>query len=117
VGLNCTLYAEHRIIWKMMTGDDPSDTVDHKNNDPRDNRWSNLRIANETQQKWNRGLQSNNKSGYRGVSLHMNGRYQARINDGRTYKHLGLFDTPKEASEAYQAAARMLHGEFHHTPR
>lgn len=48
------------------------------------------------------GRYRNNKSGFPGVSLHKkSGRWQALIGyEGRNY-HIGLFDTPEAAHQAY----------------
>ena len=90
--------------------------VDHK--EPRDgshaqDRLSNLRIASNSQNGMNRGCSSNNKSGYKGASLHKHsGKWQAVImSQGRT-KHLGYFPTAEAAALAYDKAAKGLHGEF-----
>ena len=42
------------IIWKIMTGTDPCQEVDHKNGVRNDNRWDNLRLATSHQQCLNR---------------------------------------------------------------
>ena len=50
-----------------------------------------------------REIQKNNTSGYRGVSWHKSTmKWQSRINTNGKEKHLGWFDCPKEAGEAYQ---------------
>lgn len=50
-----------------------------------------------------------NKTGYRGVSK--NGlKYAAQICVDGMKKHLGLYDTPKEAHEAYLAARGLQNG-------
>lgn len=102
-------YQAHRIVWKLMTGEEPPATIDHINGDPLDNRWANLRAATMLQQSGNQPLQSNNTSGYRGVSRHLGGKWLVQL--GKRY--LGLFDTPEAASAAYEAAAREYFGEFY----
>jgi len=64
VGIDGELYLAHRIIWKMVTGTDPIE-VDHKRG--KSNKWSNLRNATSLQNNRNRRLNSNNKSGVKGV--------------------------------------------------
>ena len=50
-------YLAHRVIWMMMTGEDPGQlSIDHKNRDNKDNRWENLRLATQEQQNLNRGF-------------------------------------------------------------
>jgi hypothetical protein len=57
-------------------------------------------------------LRTNNRSGYKGVCWHKKtGKWVAQINiDGRR-KHLGLFDNPWEAAQAYNVAARAIWGD------
>ncbi len=59
----------HRVIWKMVTGEEP-DTIDHVNGIKSDNRWANLRSVSNAENHRNMPLQKNNTSGFPGVSLH-----------------------------------------------
>lgn len=44
------VFREHRLIWWMVTGQDPGDLyIDHKNMQRDDNRWCNLRKATHSQ--------------------------------------------------------------------
>ena len=99
----------HRLLSKAPDGMD----VDHINGDKLDNRKSNLRVCTQSQNMMNRGLQKNNKSGFKGVSRHsQSGKWWARIaKDGKKFS-LGLHHTPEEAGEAYRKAAESLHGEY-----
>lgn len=45
---NGVTYFAHRIIWKMLHGDDP-EVIDHINGDPSDNRASNLRSGSQSE--------------------------------------------------------------------
>jgi len=51
-----------------------------------------------------RKKQKVSSSGFRGVQELSSGRYQAKIKIGVKYKHLGTFDTAKEAAHAYDQA-------------
>ena len=57
-----------------------------------------------------------NPSGFRGVYRH-GARYKAAISAHGVFRHLGVFDTPEEASAVYEAAARELYGEFYSESR
>ncbi len=86
---------------------------DHKNGNTLDNRRSNLRLATHSQNQHNKGLQSNNTSGYKGVTFSKtHKKWRANIQIDNKKKFLGLFDTPEQAHKAYCKAAKELHGEF-----
>lgn len=89
----------------------PGEHCDHINGDGLDNRRSNLRIANRSQNQMNRGMQKNNTSGFKGVTSSGN-RWCAYIRCGGVSRNLGMFDSPEEAARAYDRRALELHGEF-----
>jgi hypothetical protein len=61
----------------------------------------------------NRPAQVNNTSGYKGVYFNKkNNKWVAAICINRKTTYLGCFINPKEASEAYKAAALNIHKEF-----
>ena len=78
-----------------------------------DYKRGNLRWGTEKDQKLNRNLFKNNKSGYLGV-YKQNGKWRAEIKiDGKKI-HLGYFDFPEEAFDAYQKAYLEAHGPEQH---
>jgi hypothetical protein len=104
---------KYKKIWmhRLIT-DCPTDKiVDHINRDRLDNRRSNLRTCTQAQNQMNADIRCTNTSGYRGVSR-LSGKWSARIRIDGVRKFLGLFDTPEEASKAYQAVAVKHYGEF-----
>lgn len=103
-------YAGHRLAFLFMTGEMPTGMVDHINGDPSDNRWSNLRLATPEQNAINRRTVS--ATGFKGVTRHSGGKYQASIKVKGRGIYLGLYATAKEASEAYQTAAKEHFGSF-----
>ena len=106
-------YAAHRLAFLMVTGQWPNKLVDHIDRDPLNNAWSNLREATHAQNSQNCEMRARNRSGYRGVSFHKSsGKWTASIKANGVLKHLGSFNTKKDAAEAYYAASRELHGEF-----
>lgn len=97
------LYTTSRVIWKLVTGNDPPALVDHQNGNPLDNRWDNLRLATHSQNCINSVRL--NKTGYKGVSETPYGKFQAWLQiDKRTRVSLGNFNTAEEAHQARLAA-------------
>lgn len=106
-------YLAHRVIYCMIHGSWPEADVDHIDRDRSNNRANNLRSASRSQNLCNRPSQSNNLSGFKGVSFHKGrSKYFARIGLYGKQHFLGYFNTPESAHEAYCLAAKRLHGEF-----
>lgn len=103
----------HRLIMSSIQGRvlGRREYVDHWDNDPFNNRRGNLRLCTNKENIRNGGMRKNNTSGYKGVSLHY-GRWNACISVDRKTIHLGTFDTPELAHEAYCKAAVKYFGEF-----
>jgi hypothetical protein len=114
VSIDGKQYPAHRIIWLYMTGEWPGRMhVDHIDGDASNNSWTNLRLATPAQNAANSKRQSNNTSGYKGVTFDsVNRKWRAEIRFNRKLKNLGRFDTPERAHEAYVDAAKALFGEF-----
>ena len=105
-------YLAHRLAFLAMTGEWPVAEVDHRDGDPANNRWRNLRPATRSQNAANTGLRRA-KDLPKGVSYRASsGRYLAQIVTRRETRYLGSFATPEEAHRAYLYAARLFHGSF-----
>jgi len=99
----------HRLIMNAQPGEE----VDHIHHLTLDNRKSELRLCTGSQNQQNRGAQSNNTSGYKGVCWNkQKQKWMAQICLNGKRKNLGLFATPELAHEAYCKAAYELHGDF-----
>jgi len=117
-------YQAHRIIWLWMTGVWPKEMIDHKDCDPSNNRWSNLREATAQENIRNRPVMRTNEVGLKGVSPQFRnkdpktgvrprtGRWKAQIRINSRVVHLGFFKTPEEAHAAYKRAADQFYGAF-----
>jgi hypothetical protein len=106
-------YKEHRLAFLYMNGKWPTYQVDHINEIKDDNRWCNLREANQPQNSANRGKNKNNTSGYKGVIWHKRDQtWQAQIRVNGKTVFLGSFFSKQEAHAAYCAAAEKYFGEF-----
>ena len=99
-------------LHRLLMNPSPTQLVDHINNNPLDNRRCNLRIVNKSQNGANRPKTKRNTSGYKGVTKLKNGKYMARIMVNYRGIYLGCYETPIEASRAYQKAEREYFGEY-----
>ena len=104
--------AGHRLVaTAFLPNPDNKQCVDHIDNNPKNNNLTNLRWATHSENSINRvGVKG--AVPFRGVAKHFK-KYQAHISVDGTAIHLGLFETPEEAYEMYDAVARGLYGEFY----
>lgn len=87
--------------------------VDHKDTNGLNNTRDNLRIATSRQNCQNKSKNSNNESGYKGVSLiKKTGKWAAYIENMGVSQYIGCFDNPIDAHKAYCDKADELFGEF-----
>lgn len=117
VTVNYKSYLVHRVIYLMHTGELP-ELLDHIDRDTYNNKIENLRPADKALNSWNRGLQANNSSGYRGVSWNVHaGKWHAYIKDKGKRLHIGLYDNVEEASKAYECKRFELRGDESFVPQ
>ena len=85
----------------------PGREVDHIDRNPLNNVPKNLRLVTRSVNAANSGKQSNNTSGYKGVSWSkQNQKWRACIAKDSTFIHLGYFDDILDAAAAVNAAYR-----------
>lgn len=109
--LNYRYVLAHRVIWKLMTGEEPVE-VDHIDGDRANNRWKNLRHVTSAGNNRNAARRSDNTSGVVGVVWHKRRRkWMAGTSIGGKYQFLGLFNDFDEAVAARKAAERL--SDFH----
>lgn len=81
------LYIASRLAWLYVTGKWPENEIDHRDRDPMNNRWKNLRdLTHEA------NLQNNGGKGYTKKGR----KWQVQ----RSHKYIGLFNTKEEAAIA-----------------
>jgi hypothetical protein len=91
----------------------PNLQVDHIDHDTLNNTKSNLRIVTIQQNCLNRGIRSDNRTGFKGVSLvKSSGKYTARIVINGSRICVGYFDSAEEAHKAYVEYSKQYHGEY-----
>lgn len=106
-------YWGQRLAWLYVHGRWPSVIIDHINGNRSDNRITNLREATHKQNCQNASRYSSNKFGFKGVSLRREtGKFRSCIRIDKRTKHLGEFNTPEEAYDAYCKAAVKYFGDF-----
>jgi len=87
--------------------------TDHINRNKLDNRKENLRTCSLSQNLRNRGKQSNNTSGYKGVCWHKRAnKWVVFIEVNKKQLYLGLHENIIDAARTYNAAAKKHYGEF-----
>lgn len=94
----------------------PASHVDHRDQNSLHNWRDNLRLATRSQNQANRRLQSNNTSGYRGVSFrkefsHVERPWRAYVYSKKRI-NIGVYKTAVEAAVAHDLKALEVYGEF-----
>lgn len=102
----------HRVILNVPK----NQIIDHINRNKLDNRKSNLRIADPTGNNANKGLQTNNTLGYKGLKLkfYKDGtpKYEVIVRHKNIKHYIGVFKSKEEAALAYNEAAIKYFGEY-----
>lgn len=111
VGVDGGLYKRSRLAWLIEKGRWPADEVDHRDCDPANDRWRNLRAATRPQNMCNTRVRA--RSGLKGAYLTRDGRkFESSITVGTCRIYLGRFDTAEQAHAAWRRAAKKHHGKF-----
>lgn len=96
-------YLTHRVVWKMMHGDEP-EQIDHLNGNRADNRPDNLRSSCNQDNSRNQARRKN-ASGVSGIYKHKaSGLWHARIYVAGKAKSLGYFHDLADARIAREKA-------------
>ena len=100
----------HRLITNC---EDENFVVDHINHIPYDNRKENLRICTLSQNGMNKSKQSNNTSGYTGITYdHYSQKWRVRIGVNNKTVNIGKFISIDEAIKARKEAEEKYFGEY-----
>ena len=99
------LYFAHRVIWAMTHNEWPEYEIDHKQGVRHDNRISELRAVDPSENRKNKKLHKNNTSGYMGVYWYPNSlKWCAQIKVNGRRVHLGYYAQKDDAIAARKAA-------------
>jgi hypothetical protein len=105
-------YGYHRVVYYLAYGvDSLGYEIDHINRNSLDNRPENLRLATESQNKWNKGCSPKCQTGYRGIRKRFWGQ-SYRWEVSFRCKYVGTYKTLEEAIEAWEEVVRPYAGEF-----
>ena len=113
VGFRGHKYRLHRLAWLYVTGEWPKELIDHRDCNPANNAFSNLREADKKQNGANQLKRHGTSSNYKGVTWNAQvKKWQSTIKTNGRCVYLGCFEQEEEAAKAYAVAAEKLHGEF-----
>ena len=113
IGIKGKSYREHRLVWLYEHGVWPSGDIDHINGITDDNRIANLRdVTTQDNCRNQRKVRSDSTSGLMGARAFRPGKWQSSIRVDGKYLHLGTFDTPEAAHNAFIEAKRKHHSTF-----
>jgi len=106
-------YLVHRVIWLIVKGAWPKKGIDHKDLDPGNNKWDNLRECTQSQNSTNCRAKRQNKFGIKGAYWSERDKsWSSKITVKRQLINLGTFKTAEDAHAAYMRAALKYFGEF-----
>lgn len=107
VAVDGVRYQSHRIAWAIYHGEmaPPELVIDHIDQDPSNNRISNLRAVTHQENMRNQPIRKNNSSGVSGVSYSKKEKkWLARINVKGRYARIGAFEDFEDAVSARKQA-------------
>lgn len=112
VTINYVQYMAHRVVWLLKTGKWPDDEIDHKDHNPANNVFGNLRGANRAQNSRHQKIPKNNTSGCRCVYETSSGKWRVRISIGGKLRNFGIFSDKNQAMAVADKAYKNVTGEF-----
>jgi hypothetical protein len=92
-------YQAHRLAFLYMTGEYPTQQVDHIDCNGLNNAFSNLRLVTLRQNLQNKQIHRDGR--LVGASLRVDGKWASRISIDGKQMFLGYFDTEQEAHDRY----------------
>jgi hypothetical protein len=104
-------YRAHQLAWLYTTGEWGRPLIAHRDGDPFNNRWRNLRLAKYREDTSRRRCEVGHNARGAGIALDRFGLWTARISTPERIYVLGRFATNEAAHEAYALATRLLQAE------
>lgn len=110
VSLFSERHLAHRLAWLYVYGEWPKFEIDHLDGDRANNRIVNLRDVPASINSQNKHkARVDNRSGLLGVTTFGDGRFRASLYIKGKRVHIGMYQTPEAAHEAYLDAKRKIH--------
>lgn len=114
IGMLKKTFAAHRLAWLYQYGEWPPELIDHINGMVADNRISNLRLANFSQNGMNRKVSSNSSSGVSGVQKGRSyGEWIVRVKILGSIRYFGTYDDIELAALVSEGVREKYFGEFY----
>ena len=108
-----TFQGKFNFMHHIVMGVDAYELVDHISSNKNDNRKSNLRVSNYSNNNHNKPSKSGSSSKYKGVCRpKKSNKWFASIRKNNVVYSLGSYDNEIEAAKAYNKKAMELYGEF-----
>lgn len=104
-------FLAHRLAVLYVTGEWPTDDVDHRDLNGINNRWKNIRCASKSENGLNRRANRNSLTGIKGVSP-QGDCFRATIQVAGRWRQIGIFKTLSGARIAYRRAVKENAGSF-----
>lgn len=99
----------HQFAFLYVTGEWPTQEIDHMDGNKANNAFANLRhVSRRANTENKRTAKRTSTTGLLGVVRHRD-KFVAKIVHAGKRTHLGVFETPEAAHEAYVQAKRRLH--------
>ena len=101
------------VAHEWVVNPDSKRNVDHIDGCKTNNHFENLRWATHTENAQNMKIRANTSSVYKGVAFHKpNRKWRTQLTFDGKVRHIGYFETEREAAEAYNAAATEHYGVY-----
>lgn len=105
-------YSLGPVAWFLYTGKWPDGEIDHKDCNPKNNLFENLRVASRAEQCRNRVAGKAGRLNKGVYKRNYGDKWSAQIWVNGKCKCLGTFDSEEEAVEVRELATELMHGEF-----